>query len=300
MKFKISLNENIKSFFNDSIIYGLVGIINKAIPFLLLPVLIRWIDKEQYGMYSLFVTAENFIFPILSLNLYSALSKHYYLKINLSKYISTIFFVSFIILIVSLLIIFFIPSSLFNYSGFTKSTFVFIVINSSILGIFNLQKTTFRLQRKPYKFGVYVISFSLILVNCLLVFGYLWRNAEMLIIARVTSYIVMFLISIFMVKKAKLIDLSFNFYMLKRIIKFSAPTIIFSLSALIFSSSDRFFIQYFLGLESVGTYVAIFQLSSIFTMLAVSLNSAWIPWLFENLNKNNNLINTQIVRLTYF
>ena len=183
MKFKISLNENIKSFFNDSIIYGLVGIINKAIPFLLLPVLIRWIDKEQYGMYSLFVTAENFIFPILSLNLYSALSKHYYLKINLSKYISTIFFVSFIILIVSLLIIFFIPSSLFNYSGFTKSTFVFIVINSSILGIFNLQKTTFRLQRKPYKFGVYVISFSLILVNCLLVFGYLWRNAEMLIIA---------------------------------------------------------------------------------------------------------------------
>lgn len=298
-KFNNFFTENIKSFFNDTITYALVNIINKSIPFLLLPILIRLIDKSDYGFYSLFVTTENFLLPIISLNLYAALSKHYYLKIDLSKYISTILNFSLIILFLILFLVICIPPSFIISSGFTKSIVFVVIINSSILGIYNLIKSLFRLQRKPIHYGIYTIIFSFTLISCLLIFGYFWRNSEMLIFGRFLCYMILLIVSIILLMKLKLMSFKFNFYMLKRILKFSTPTIIFSLSAIIFTSSDRFFIQHFLGLESVGSYVAIFQISSIVTMIGISLNAAWIPWLFENLNKKNKVVNGDIVRLTY-
>jgi O-antigen/teichoic acid export membrane protein len=64
-------------------------------------------------------------------------------------------------------------------------------------------------------------------------------------------------------------------------------------------SSDRFLIKHFLGVEEVGYYAAIFQLASIMSILGVSVNAAWMPWLFENLKKNNEKTKLFIVKLSY-
>ncbi len=85
--------QTVKSFINDSAIYVFVNILNKAIPFLLLPVIVRLLSREDFGKYSLFLTIEGLLIPIVTLNLSSGLSKHYFLaNIDLKKYLSTIFF----------------------------------------------------------------------------------------------------------------------------------------------------------------------------------------------------------------
>ncbi len=88
----INIPNSIKSFVSDSSVYVLVNIINKVIPFILLPLIIRLLNAEDFGKYSLFLTIEGLLIPIITLNLSIGLSKHYFVKgINLKKYISTIF-----------------------------------------------------------------------------------------------------------------------------------------------------------------------------------------------------------------
>ena len=73
-----NIPNSIKSFLSDSSIYFLVNIINKAIPFLLLPIIIRLLNAEDFGKYSLFLTIEGLLIPIITLNLSVGLSKHYF------------------------------------------------------------------------------------------------------------------------------------------------------------------------------------------------------------------------------
>jgi O-antigen/teichoic acid export membrane protein len=86
---------------------------------------------------------------------------------------------------------------------------------------------------------------------------------------------------------------------LERILRFSIPTILFSVSAFIFAGSDRLQIEHFLGSEAVGHYSAIAQISALVSVISTSFNAAWMPWLFENLKKEDASLRFFIVKLSY-
>ncbi len=296
----MKIPDNLKSFLSDSTVYTFINLINKIIPFVLLPIIIRMVSAEDFGVYSIFTTLESSLIPIVTLNMPAALSRHYYLEsINLKEYISTIILSMLVVCALFFCIVLFIPENLTNKIGLSAHYVVIAVLTASAIGVINMLSSFYRLQHKPWYYGMFNIGQSLLLLSVILLFCSIRGNFIMLIIGRIIYTAVFTGITIFLFYNSKLLDFEFNWEWLKRILNFSIPTVIYSISAFIFLSSDRFLIKHFLGIENVGYYTAIFQLASIISILGVSVNAAWMPWLFENLKKNNKETKLFIVKLTY-
>jgi O-antigen/teichoic acid export membrane protein len=65
------------------------------------------------------------------------------------------------------------------------------------------------------------------------------------------------------------------------------------------SSVDRFVINAELGLEQVGIYMVAVQLVAAMGLVFDAINNAYVPWLFERLQRNQTDEKRQIVRWTY-
>ncbi len=294
------ISKNLKSFLSDSSIYTFLNIVNKAIPFLLLPLIVRMLSTKDFGSYSLFLGVESLLIPIVSLNLHAALSSHYYSDdFNLTEYLSTMIYSLLGISSIFFILVFFLPDFLIDFLGLSSNFLKLAVISATITGLLGMISNLFRLQRKPWIYGAFSILQSLFLFLCIYVFCVINPTYDMVVSGRVFYAVLFFILSLFILKSKNYLSLVFKKDSFKRALKFSLPTLIYSLSAFIFLASDRFYIKYFLGTEAVGYFSAIFQLSSIISILGMSINAAWIPWLFENLKKNNHHTNVFIVKLSY-
>src|SRR3989338_4846056 len=88
----------------SSLIYLCSTIINNAIPFLLLPVLTRYLTPAEYGTLAIFQLMIYFLDPFINMNLQTNITKNFFTfpKEALAKYISNIYVILFIKFIISI------------------------------------------------------------------------------------------------------------------------------------------------------------------------------------------------------
>ena len=90
------------SLIRNGSVYTISTIIEKAIPFLLLPIITRYLSAEEYGIYAMFTVLIGLYVPLSSLMTQSAIFRSFYEnKVDYADYISN----SIIVLISSVLII---------------------------------------------------------------------------------------------------------------------------------------------------------------------------------------------------
>lgn len=298
--FRFNISNNLKSFISDSISYTILNIVDKSIPFILLPIIIRMVTPEDYGLYSIFLTVETLLMPIVTLYIHSAISKHYYLDgIILKEYIPTIIFSLSFFVIIFLVLSLLVPESITSILGFNLSYLRFAIVTSYVMGIVVFVSTIFRLQRKPWNYGKYYIGQDVLLFSSIILFTYYLPSFKMLIMGKLLYAGIIILVTLIILYKINLLSLKFNRVWFYQALKFSLPNVLYSITAFIFFSSDRFLIKYFLGTKEVGYYSAIIQLAGLMSILGFSMNAAWLPWLFENLKKNDTKTNLFIVKLSY-
>jgi O-antigen/teichoic acid export membrane protein len=296
----VNLDSSIKSFFSDIVLYALFNVINKAIPFILLPFITRMISISEYGEYAIYLNIENLLLPIVSLNIHVALSSHYYEdEFKRNEYLSTILFSILFFIFFFLLTSLILPSKIFGAIDNTRNIVLIAIFCAGLMSVFSMVSNLFRLMRKPILYGIYSICQSLLMLGLIIGFLIYQNHLNSLLSGRIFFVIIFFVITIVILRKNQLLGLSLNMEYFNRAFSFALPTVVYSISAFIFLSSDRFLIDYFLGKVEVGRYSAIFQLASVVSVLGMSLNAAWMPWLFENLKKNQESINLKIVKFTY-
>jgi O-antigen/teichoic acid export membrane protein len=86
---------------------------------------------------------------------------------------------------------------------------------------------------------------------------------------------------------------------LREIVAYGVPLIPHSIGYFFLSSVDRFVINVKLGPAEVGIYMAAAQLAAGLSLVFDAINSAYVPWLFERLKRNEAQEKRQIVRSTY-
>jgi O-antigen/teichoic acid export membrane protein len=91
----------------------------------------------------------------------------------------------------------------------------------------------------------------------------------------------------------------FNLIYIKNALNFGIPLIPHTIGGLAITATDRILITNLVGIQDTGIYVVGSQIGMIISILATSFNRAYSPWLYEQLKKENILINLKIVKLTY-
>ena len=298
--FQLNKSSLIYSFFRNSSLYVVYGLLEKLTPFLLLPIIVRMLSLTEYGNYTFYLTIETFALPLLSLNLSNLIMKDYYTNPKLlDKYISTLFFSYLLLLVFSFVIVYLTAPQLSKLLGFPEEIVFILVLNVYMFAFWSIILMIFRLQQKPNKYGFSSIASSVLLFLLLIFAAYSYSTFESLMYARLIYFFILFLIATGLLTKMNLLKFIFDKHLFIRLLKFSLPTVVFSITSMIVSSSDRFFIKHYLNIDYVGIYSGILQLCAVVNLLGASINSAWMPWLFENLNQKSAQINRKIVQITY-
>lgn len=294
------MNKSILSFFKQSTSYVCFNLLEKLIPFVMLPIIIRQVSVGGYGDYSFFLTLETVLVPIFSLNISNMVYREYYKQKNsLAKYVSTLFW-GYLRLCLLFILPFFLFTLIFK-AKLAYSTYLFgsLFLTASLISFIDIVTLVLRLEQKAWKYGIWQIFRSLLLMSSLLIAVYIIPSFEWLVYSRVFTFILVFIISVFVLRKKRLLENSFDVDLFKVMVKFSLPTVVYSFSSFLFSFSDRFVIKNFLGSESLGIYSGIYQLSSALSILVVAFNVAWMPWLFDKLSSETLEAKKEVVKISY-
>jgi len=95
------------------------------------------------------------------------------------------------------------------------------------------------------------------------------------------------------------IHFDFKIIDFKNALSFGLPLIPHAIGGILFTSIDRFFLTNLIGLEQTGNYSVAYQIGAIISLITISFNSAYVPWLFDKLNRSDFEIKKRIVTFTY-
>lgn len=146
--------------FKSSIIYTASSTLNSMIPFLMMPVLTRYINPTDYGNLAMFNVIVSILVPFVGLSIHGAMYRKYYeLESNDFKvYVFNLFIIlmaSFGI-VMGLLFIFSDFIFLFTQFTLTISNWIYIVSIVAFLTFINqLFLTICQLQHKALRYGVF-------------------------------------------------------------------------------------------------------------------------------------------------
>ena len=289
----MNIHSQIKSFgsstlVKNSLVYVITDGINKAIPFILLPFISRFLTPADYGI----VSNYNVYIQILSVFVYlctAGIIPVMFFKVdheNLKKVISNMIFIN------TAATIFFLMLSMIEY-GYVNNYFSLPLIIQLVgivsvwfSSITNINLILWRCEEKPLKFGAYQISQTLlnavstVLFVMILLWGWQGRVWSMMI-----SCILMGFVSIYILKANDYVAFTIDRKSVKTVLAFSIPLIPHALSFWFKSGTDKILLTSLCGLTENGLYSVAMTWGAVVSLFLVAYNNSYSPYLYKKLAK---------------
>jgi O-antigen/teichoic acid export membrane protein len=286
----------------DSAGYTILNFLEKALPFLVFPILTRKLSIEDVGLFVLYQTIVEILMPIMTLNIDNAILINFY-KLELvkfKKYFSTglilfgyvFLFTLFIIIVfrnyISELIQF--PSFWIMVVGITVF-FRFLVQNRQ-----NLWRVNFEIKKySKLTLGISVVNnfvglFLVIYSN----FG--WTG---MIVGHLIGYSLFGSYSLFTFIKGKILIWNKDVLFMKDILKVSLPIAIHRFGIWLGSAGNKIIIATLLGTAATGSYGVGAVFAAVIAILEDALSKAVIPHIYEKLKKNTAEEKKLVVKMSY-
>ncbi len=276
--------------------------LNGLIPFLLIPILTRYLDAEEYGKVSIFTATFAFLFPIIGLNVATEIERVFFKldKKGIAKTIGAIlylliFSICFFTLIFALFVAFEIEHYFFSLPN------IWLLLIPLVCGIYAVNTVYLVILRNnnlAIKFGVFqggltlmnlVISLYLVVIADLGWEGRLWGI--------VISYISVGIICLYSLYKEGFLELNFNLQRIKEVFLICFPLLFHALGAFFIFRSNLFFIENHLGLMYVGVFSISYSYAVLMGIVQDAVSKTVSPWLYKNLNNDSDVQRVKIARM---
>lgn len=286
MNFKMLKNKTL----NSALWYTLSNIIAKGISLLLTPVFTRILTKGQYGIYTNFVSWQNILVTVFSLELSSTILRarfDYKDDAEFSGYVYTIalfgmLFSCSLIGAISALLKFDLKTVLGIDNKFAFMLCCIIVF-SPLLQLFQAE------QRAEIK---YKLSSLITLLYGISTFGFPFLIMSIKDDKLYSLFLGMTINAVFWggaifgyyfrCKKSK-VKKEYIFYGLN----IALPIVPHLISNIIMGNSDKLMISYYCGADFTAMYGVVYTCALAITLLRNSLNSAWVPWFYEKMESKD-------------
>ena len=278
-----------KKFFNKSIIFVLGDVLNKAVPFLLLPILTRYLSPSDYGLIASFMILIPVFGIILGFGSESSIFSNYFRmdKNNLKIFIGNVLYLVAFSFILLVLVFFLLISENETLLGFNRNWLFLALILSLSQLITTMNLRLWIAEEKPMIYSIYQVLqtfLSAILSLVLVIYfnmkweGYLLGYSVSIFFFSLISFIIMF--------KRGYLKFSLNVSYIKDALKFGLPLVPNAAANWMKSSSDRVIILYIIGSYYAGIYSVAFQFAMVITIIATGFNKAWSSFLFKKLSSS--------------
>jgi len=288
--------------FKNSFIYASTEVINKAVPFLLLPIMTHYLTPSDYGIVATYGAFIAILAVFIHISMAGAIQVNYF-KISAEQI--KVYIANVLIILGSTTLLAFLTILLLYTPLAAKldvpSMWLFIgiaMVFSQVLTLINLVLWQVEQRAKPY--GVYQIaqmlsnaSIGLILVVS---FGMNWEGQ---LIAQAVSSILFGFISFSFILKRGYLNFNLNTTYIKDALAFGIPLIPHGLSGWFKTGVDRIFLTSMIGTTATGLYSIGYQFGMIIGILAIAFNKAYVPYLYKRLEHIDESGKKQLVTYTY-
>lgn len=284
--------------------YIVASMINASIPFLLLPVLTRYLEPSEYGEVAVYQVWIALIGAICGLSVHGAAARKYYDYDDPDKEIGEFISACIMLLIVSTIsfAILLLPFSTWisEIIGLSRKWILIGVLFAFCNFLIQLRLGQWQVRKKPRMFGLFQISQSLanMLLSLLLVVVFSLGVTGR--IAGNTVAVVFFgVVALLLLWREGLLKLTWRPDLMKEALSFGVPLIPHVLGAFLLLTVDRAIISSQLGLSAAGHYMVAAQMAMVMGLVLDAINKAYTPWLYENLKRDSESDKLFIVKLTY-
>lgn len=285
-------------------VYLFANITNAAIPFLLLPVLTRYMAPAEYGQVAMYQVLLTALGGVIGLSVHGAASVKYYdddiTHVELGAFIGSCFQILLFatVLVFSLAL----PARhvLGEWLGLPSDWILWGVVISAAGFVIQMRQNQWQVRNRPVPYGVFQISSGLVNagLSLFLVVGLL-QGAKGRVDAHNWTLLSFALIAFWLLAKDALLTWSWRPDHLREALRFGVPLIPHVVGLFLLGTVDRIMINDRMGLSEAGIYMVAVQLSMAMAIVFTSINNAYVPWLFERLKRNDSSEKRTIVRLTY-
>ena len=241
----------------------------RAIPFLLLPVLTRWLSPADYGFIGTFNAVRSNIQPAVGMATSGAVGRAYVDRKKPG---------------------FDFPSYIFNAVVVNLLLFgvVFFVFGVSLLSaLSNYKSDLWIYQDRPWAFGLSLAVLSLLNAILSIIFLQLiWLDWRGRIVGIFVAELLFAMVMLYLLCREDRVKFKFHFGYIKNILAFGLPLYPHSLGLMMIAVSDKFFLNALLGLDVLGVYTVGYTFSTILLVLATPLDIASSPRIYKMLEKN--------------
>lgn len=285
-------------------IYVFSSIASAAIPFILLPILTRYLTPAEYGQIAMFTIFTSALAAIIGLSVHGATNRRYFDEsvsaTELARFNGNCFFILLISTCVALFLLLFIDSLLADYLGI-PTLWVYLGILSVFCSfILNVRLGQWQIRGKAKRYGILQISNALVVLLFSLLFVISMKlGPDGRIYGIVLTSIIIAVLSYYTLRNDRLILFKYNRKDINYALSFGVPLIPHVLGGFLLLSIDRLVINKELGLEMTGIYMVAINLGGALNIVFNSINKAYSPWLFAQLKENNEKKKRDIVKKTY-
>lgn len=289
--------------FKDFSIFFSADVVNKAIPFALLPVFTYYLTPEEYGTLAIFTSFLMVFGFIIGLNTLGAITINFYKfeKHELSKFIGNIFLILFVTLIFTIAVILIANSIYPNELELSYKWYIIATITAFNTSIVMINTNLWLVEQKPKIYGLYQIGETLIKLSLSLIFVIIvlltWKGRVYgMLIGSTLSAIVSI---IYLIKRGYLV-FEISLIHLKDALNYGLPLIPHSISYWLKTSAIILIIAYLVGKEETGLYSISIQIVAGIDLLTKAFNNTWSQHLYRKLSSDLSLKDkVDIVKFTY-
>jgi O-antigen/teichoic acid export membrane protein len=286
-----------------SFVYTASSSLSALTNFLLLPILTRYLSPSDYGIIETFLSLAALLAGVIVLGGNTSLSKDYF-KLPVGDRGNYIGNGLGLITLAGLLITgVMVIRPVNTLLGHWLNIPAFVVFTAAVIAfakaVASLTQTLFQLEKRAKLFAVFTNSFTLgeLILSVFLVvgLGLQWRGR---VTGLTVSYVLMALVALVWLKRHSLVQM-FPLTYTPVIAKCALPLVIAQVASWSTLMVDRIIISHLLNPGATGLYSVGARFASVILMLETSFSLAWLPFFYENINKNNRESDLKIVRVTY-
>jgi O-antigen/teichoic acid export membrane protein len=279
------------SLLGNSSTYLVANILYAIPPFLLLPVLTRYLTASEYGVLGMFQMLLAALAAFTGLNVQGAANRKYFDQadgIDLPAYIGACLQIVIAATTIVLVAAWLAADQLAELVGVSRTWILVAVAVSGASCLNQLRLGQWQVRNNSLAYGGFQVSLSLLNVGLSLwliialsqgLEGRLWGQALPTVVFGCAALVLTY--------RAGLLKLNWRPDYLVNALRFGVPLIPHTLGVFALSMIDRVVIKQILGLEQTGIYIVAAQLAMALVIIADAINKAWVPYLFERLKADN-------------
>lgn len=291
-----------RALLGDAMIYTLANLATAAIPFLMLPVLTRFLSPAEYGTVAMFSACVAFFSALAGVNVHGAIGMRYFDReaIDFPRYVAGCLLILMVSTGVVLVLVRLFMPVLTELTRLPPLYLALAVLLAGSQFVVQSQLAIWQSSKRPWKYGALRFGQALLdasaTLGLVVLAGAAWegRVAGIALAAGCAA-----LAAGSTLWRSGWIRFPADRDLVRNALRFGLPLVPHTVGGILSSMSDRFLVTNLIDLASTGIYMVALQVGMVLGILTDSFNRAFAPWLIEALKREDARRDVVIVRFTY-